>query len=440
MKPYPQDRTALGDISSPHLYGGAQRDAPPRPDPGAAGASHAALASGAAAPVVILGRGLLALPLIVLGLLACWLATAHDDSTLRGVLFGGGVVLALLLPLTIYARRQARERVGEAASARRQLTNILGSVHEGLFLIGRDLRLSAIGSASMRELLRLGTPAGRLFEEVLRTLLVDEETLTAAVTFLQLLWAERADEHAIESLNPLNQVEVSFANSRGGSERRILSFTFRRVGGTRRADDFILGTVNDVTDRVLLTRELEQAQVDADSQADLLLQLVRTDPVVLVGFLNDADDAFRRCNAILSASGIGQPQLHRKLMGVLQELDALTVASEALPLASFTERLRGIDAVLSQLCTRAELIGNDFLPAVVRLDELMSHAATMRAIHQHIVLLRAASAALAALDERAASGAQMPVAPMAAVTSMAATQLAPAAPSEGVVPMMVRSR
>jgi hypothetical protein len=185
------------------------------------------------------------------------------------------------------------------------------------------------------------------------------------------------------------------------------------MGGTTRADDFILGMVNDVTDRVLLARELEEAQVDADSQAELLLQLVRADPVVLVSFLNDADDAFRKCNAILSASGIGQPQLHRKLMGVLQELDALTLAAEALPLASFSQRLRGIEAVLSQLCSRGALIGNDFLPAVVRLDELMSHAATMRAIHQHIVLLRAASAALAALDERGSSGTDAPVAAVA---------------------------
>ncbi len=362
-------------------------------------------------------RGLLALPLALLALFVCWLAGTHDGATLRGVLGGGAVVLALLLPLTIYARRQARERISDAAEARRQLTLILGSVHEGLFLLGRDLRLSAIGSASMRDLLHLGTPAGRRFEDVLRTLLLDEETLAAAVTFLQLLWAEQADEHAIESLNPLSQVEVSFADSRGGSERRFLSFTFRRLGAARSAGDYILGTVNDVTDRVLLGRDLEQAQVDADSQAELLLQLVRTDPQVLVSFLDDADDAFRRCNAILSASAIGQPQLHRKLMGVLRELDTLTAAAEALPLASFTQRLRGIDAVLSQLCTRTALIGNDFLPAVVRLDELISHAATMRAIHQHVVLLRAASAALAALDERASSGAEAPLASVMAVAS-----------------------
>ena len=248
-------------------------------------------------------------------------------------------------------------------------------------------------------MLRLSAPAGRHFEDVLQPLL-DAHTLSAALTFLQLLWNDEADEDAIDSLNPLSQVEVCFANNHGGSERRYLSFSFRRGAGPRRAEDCILGVVADVTDRVTLARELEQAEADGDSQAELLLQLLRTDPVALVNFLDDADTAFRKSNAMLTATGIGQRQLQKKLSGVLQELDAVTVAAEALSFASFTHRLQRIDEVLSGLCEKTSLTGNDFLPVVIRLDELMSHAATMRAIHQHIVLLRAASAALAALDHR----------------------------------------
>ena len=404
MKPQSQDWTTLADLPSAPSAGSASRSerSAPSADSGAA--------SGAVTPPAGARQILLALPFVAIAVFGCGLLAAQGGAALRGALAGGAVLLALLLPFTLYARREARERFNDAAAVRRQLANILGSLHEGLFLIGRDLRLSTTGSASMREMLRLGTPAARRFEDVLRALLLDEETLAAAVTFLQLLWADQADEQAIETLNPLSQVEVSFANSRGGSERRFLSFSFRRVSGSRPADDAILGMVSDVTGRVLMARELEQAQADADSQVDLLLELVRADPLALVAFLDDADEAFRKSNAILSASAIGQPQLHRKLMGVLQQMDAITAEAEALSIASFSQRLRGIDAVLTALCARTSLIGNDFLPAVVRLDELMNHAATMRSIHQHIVLLRAASAALAAVDERAASRTAAPAA------------------------------
>ena len=252
-------------------------------------------------------------------------------------------------------------------------------------------------------MLRLSAPAGRRLEDVLRPLLDDEETLAAALTFLRLLWNDEADEDAIESLNPLQQVPVFFSDARGARERRYLSFSFRRVAGALPADDCILGAVADVTDRVLLAQELEQAEADGDSQAELLLQLLRIDPIALVKFLEDADAAFRKSNAILTAPGSGPQQLHKRLIGVLRELDAITTAAEALPFASFAQRLQSIDDVLSGLCGKTPLTGNDFLPVVVRLDELMSHAATMRTIHQHIVLLRAASAALAGLDQRDSS-------------------------------------
>jgi hypothetical protein len=243
---------------------------------------------------------------------------------------------------------------------------------------------------------------------VLRPLLEDEATLAAALTFLQLLWNDQADAYAIESLNPLAEVKVTFADASGGGERRWLSFSFRRVTGAEPADECIHGVVADITDRVLLARELEQAQADGDSQAELLLQLVRADPPALVEFLDDADTAFRKSNAILTGTGIGQPDLHKKLIAVMRELDAITAAAEALPLVSFAQRLQSIDDVLAGLCAKTALTGNDFLPAIVGLDDLIVHAAAMRSIYQHIVLLRAASAALAALDVRDSSATAAP--------------------------------
>jgi hypothetical protein len=344
--------------------------------------------------------GMVALPAAALALCAAWLAALPDAGTGRLMLAGVCAALALV-PLTLHLRRRLRALAGTSAATQRQLLDILGSVREGVFVLDRELRLSAPCSASMSELLRVTAPAGRRLEELLQPLL-DLETLTAALTFLQLLWSDRADEHAIEALNPLAQVEVTFVNAGGAGERRYLSFSFRRVTGTPAAADCIIGVLADVTDRVVMARELEQAEAAGDSQAELLLQLVRADPIALLAFLDDADTAFRKSNALLTAPGSEPPQLQKKLIGVMRELEAVTGAAEMLPFASFAQRLQGIDDVLSGLCARSPLHGNDFLPVVVRLDELMSHAASMRFIHQHLLLLRAASAALAARDERAA--------------------------------------
>ena len=78
-------------------------------------------------------------------------------------------------------------------------------------------------------------------------------------------------EHGQQQGRPRALQHQRVGSNGGGCERRFLSFSFRRVAGTVPAEDCILGVVADVTDRVLLARELEQAQADGDWQAELLL-------------------------------------------------------------------------------------------------------------------------------------------------------------------------
>jgi len=403
MKPHPQDWPRLADIDAVLTTREPPRDLQLIDAPRTAGTRALRIDDApraAPAPPALTGtvRPLRALLLLLVALIPWWLLAGHGGQGVRGLLLVDGA-LATLLATTLHYTRRARVAEAATSAARRQLATILGGMGEGLFLLGRDLRLSANCSGSMARLLRVAAPSGRRFEDVLRPLL-DAKRLAATLAYLQRLLDPSATAPPTELVNPLSQLEVSFANAHGRSERCYLSFSFRRVAGSGTADEGILGVVADVTDQVLLARELEHARADGDSQAGLLLQLVRADPLALVAFLDDADSALRKSNALLTAPGSDQPQLQKKLQGMLRELEALTAEAELLPLTSYAQRLHGIDELLCGLRARASLTGNDFLPVVIRLDELMSHAVTMRSIHQHVVLLRAASAALAALDCR----------------------------------------
>ena len=401
MKPEPQYWARLADVKAvPTVHEAVRRLRPvDAPDTdGIRGAGVDGAARGAPAPpgLAVAVRPPLILLLLFIALIPCWLLVEPAGGSVYGVLLGA--LATLLAATTLYCARRTRAAETAANAARRQLAQILDGMREGLFLIGHDLRVSAICSGSAAELLHVSAPAGRRIEELLRPLL-DETQLAATRAHLQRLLDDANALRPAELVNPLRQVEVSFANAHGRSERRYLSFSFRRLSGdSDGAEQHILAAVADVTDQVLLVRELEHAKADGDSQADLLLQLVRADPVALVNFLEAADTALRKSNALLTAADDDPPQLQRKLQGVLRELEAITAEAELLPLTSYAQRLHRIDAVLRGLRARDVLTGNDLLPVVVRLDELMTHATTMRSIHQHIVLSRAASAALAALD------------------------------------------
>jgi two-component system, chemotaxis family, sensor kinase CheA len=319
------------------------------------------------------------------------LRTAVSDSgrNLRSLLLAGTLVATLLLCAMLYYGYRSTKSAAEALDAQRQVENILGTVREGLFLIGRDLKLGATCSGSLKDLLHIENPAGQTFEEVLRTL-VDEKTTKSALKFLGLLWRDKVHEDLIESINPLNQVEVAFAAPTGGTDTRYLAFSFRRVRGGDTSGDYILGVVGDVTDRVLLARELEQVKADNDSQSAVLLQILKVDPQQLQSFLSNADVAFRKSNAMLTAPGKEQDDLKKKLNGVFRELHAAKGEAASLGLSSFVQRIHAAEDFLSTLRNKTTLNGNDFMPVVVKLDELMSHAASIHGMQDRVAGLRVA--------------------------------------------------
>lgn len=318
-------------------------------------------------------------------------AVSDSGRNLRTLLLGGTLVAALLLGAMLYYAYRSTKSAAQAEDAQRQVENILGTVREGLFLVGRDLKLGATYSGSLKDLLHIENPAGQTFEEVLRTL-VDEKTTKAALKFLGLLWRDKVHEDLIESINPLNQVEVAFAAPTGGTDTRYLAFSFRRVRGGDTSGDYILGVVGDVTDRVLLARELEQVKADNDSQAAMLLQLLKVDPQQLQSFLTNADVAFRKSNAMLTAPGKEQDDLKKKLNGVFRELHAAKGEAASLGLSSFVQRIHAAEDYLSTLRNKATLNGNDFMPVVVKLDELMSHAASVHGMQDRVSGFRTAPA------------------------------------------------
>jgi two-component system, chemotaxis family, sensor kinase CheA len=311
-------------------------------------------------------------------------AVVHDGQSLRSLLLGGAGLASLLLAMMLYFALRAGKSARAAGEAQRQIGNILGTVREGLFLIARDGRIGGAHSDSLLTLLRVAAPAGQTFEQLLQPL-VDEKTLLAANKFLGLLWKDKVNEELIESVNPLNQIEVNFQKTLGAAaEQRYLSFSFRRARGTGNTTDFVLGVVADVTDRVLLQRELEQLRASNDSHSALLLQLLQTEPLQLQSFLNNVEVGVRRSNALLRTPGIGNAELQHKQQGVFREMHLLKGEAASLGMDSFVERTHAIEELLSALRERPTLAGDDFVPVVVKLDELLGHKQLIAAMQERV--------------------------------------------------------
>ncbi len=310
-------------------------------------------------------------------------------ARLRGLMVAGMLFAGLLLALVArFQWLKAREERA-AQDARRQTRDIMDTVKEGLFLIDRDFRIGTTHSAALAALFRRDSFDGLTFEDLLHGV-VSDATLETASKYVKLLWGDRANENLIKSINPLAEVEVNFEHGHGGRDTRYLEFDFHRVkqdGGVRQ----VLVSVSDVTSRVLLAREIKQSAASADAQMDLLLAILQVEPGQLEAFLSDSSAGLRMVNSVMKVPARGDADFRKKVDLLFRETHKIKGDAATLGVATMESRAHAFEDSLKELRERKELSGNDFLPLVVRLDDMFAHLKVIQELFSRFDNLRAAS-------------------------------------------------
>ncbi len=316
---------------------------------------------------------------------------ASDAGTLKALQVGGIVAAFLLLgAIFFYFARNLRKEELVANRARKETADILRTVNEGLFLLDKDLKIGTERSMALDTIFRREEFTGLTFDQLLKQI-VPEKTLRTAMDYVALLWGERVNEKLVKTINPLSEVEVHFDNPAGGFDTHFLEFDFNRVK-SEGSLSHLLVTVNDVTKRVMLSRELQESQEKAQAQLDLLLRILHVEPDSLTGFLTDADVSLKMVNSILKEPAREESAFRAKIDGIYRQVHAVKGEAAALGLKTVEQRAHAFEESLNDLKGRQTLSGSDFLPLVVKLDDLFNHLAQVREMLGRLVDLHQAIA------------------------------------------------
>ncbi len=314
---------------------------------------------------------------------------ANRVSLLRLIQAGAvAMALALFVFIAVYIGRKIAREERRAAQARQETHKNLKTVSEGLFLLDKEMTIGSTHSQAMERIFRKKSFAGSKFERMLRDI-VPEKTLKTALDFVGLLWTDRVNERLVKNLNPLNEVEVHFDDGNGGFQTHYLQFDFNRV----RQDGkllHILVTVTDVTQRVLLARELEESQTHSKEQLDLLLSILHVEPTQLLAFLEDTDTSMKMVNTILKEPARDEDAFRSKLDGIFRQIHSIKGEAAALGLGTVENNAHDFEELLNEMRGRDRLNGNDFLPLAVRLDQLFQHLDQVRDLVSRLAELRMA--------------------------------------------------
>jgi two-component system, chemotaxis family, sensor kinase CheA len=334
--------------------------------------------------------------------------TSSDAAAQLRTLLLLGVLAALVLAAAAVYFQITRSRHERAArEAQEQTKDILKTVREGFFLLDADYNIGTVWSEALTRMFSREDFAGLGFEDLLKNL-VPSSTLNTAMKYIKLLWGERAHENLMKSINPLGQLEITMENGHGGKETRYLQFDFHRVMGVK-GIKHVLCSVGDITSSVLLAKELQESQESANAQLDMMLGMMHVDPLQLNSFLDSTETGLQLINAILKEPARTDVEFRKKLNGLFRELHSIKGEASALNLMSIAHRVHSLEDMVSDLKKKAELSGNDFLPMVLKLDDLMAHLRGVREMASRLTALKdtapgaaAASAAAAAAPQRTA--------------------------------------
>jgi chemotaxis protein histidine kinase CheA len=115
---------------------------------------------------------------------------------------------------------------------------------------------------------------------------------------------------------------------------------------------------------------------------------MHVDPLQLVSFLDTAETGLKLVNTILKEPARTDAEFRKKLTGLFRELHSIKGEASVLNLKSIASRVHALEDMVSDYKKRPELSGNDFLPLVLKLDDLLAHLRSVREMAARLTTLK----------------------------------------------------
>jgi chemotaxis protein histidine kinase CheA len=111
--------------------------------------------------------------------------------------------------------------------------------------------------------------------------------------------------------------------------------------------------------------------------------------VQLASFLSDSNAAMKMINSVLREPAREEGAFRKKLDSLFRQAHSVKGEAAALGLSSIESRAHSFEDDLKALREKADLSGNDFLPLVIKLDDLMTHLQSVNDLVSRLSKLQA---------------------------------------------------
>ncbi|MGS2717147.1 ATP-binding protein [Eionea flava] len=298
---------------------------------------------------------------------------AHQKTVSLRIVQGVAIILAVVnfFIILFHFIKRLRSSDDKSQRAQREMSEIMQTVRDGLFLLNPNYEIGSEHSSSMENLFRQRNFSGKDFFELLAPL-VNKDDLTIAKDYVDSLFNPRVKSSLMDELNPLKEVKLSITNKYGESDH-FFEFTFSRVF-EKSTIVHLLVSVKDVTEIVELREKLALSHERISQEAESVLSLMNVDFQLLKDFMSLLDEELSAINSTLEKPLYSLSAFKDKLDNINRVVHALKGEASMLGLQMIEKHLHALEDKLVILNKKESLEGDDFLPITVELTVLVKSA------------------------------------------------------------------
>ena len=259
---------------------------------------------------------------------------------------------------------------------------VLHHAGEGIFFLNRELIIQEYYSKALEGILGINDLAGKNLIKLLENR-IPTQIIENTNEYLQLMFRSDLDEEVINELNPLIETEFFYEDEWGiWTSSKYLSFNFRRV--IQQKDIiFLLITIKDVTEKILLTKKIQQTEDHTQKQMEWLVNILHVEPEMLKEFFVGVEHELANIEEILkNAKDTKNPR--ELIENIYRSLFIIKGNASMLDLRFFTDKTNQFINKVSKLRNKSDLNGNDFVPIVVSLGDMREILKEVQTIFRRI--------------------------------------------------------
>ncbi len=297
---------------------------------------------------------------------------AERQTTLlrRAQIIGIGLATINFFVILFHFIRQLRSRERVIQTKQYESDQILSTINEGVFLVGRDLVMSGQYSKHLETVFATQNVSGQRLESFLSNYF-PTKTVDTALEFVRLYFLDHIDSSLIADVNPLKKVEANIVLENGELQRKYLDFSFAYLQ-TDSGKPSLLVTVNDITAGVLLEGKEQESAGELEQKISLITQTLPIPEKELQCFFDESLASFDSINTLLKDTGRVTDSYENTLTRISREAHKLKGNAAALELDWFANRMHQFEDSLEAIRTRSRVSrvsGEDLLPLTMQLKE-----------------------------------------------------------------------